>query len=138
VNVPPGQGEINGAPLGKSADISVLLVEDHEPTRAVLTRLLVRRNYRVKAAGSATEARSLAASESFQLLISDVGLPDGNGFELMREFGTRYNMRGIALTGYGTENDLEKSQAAGFAVHLIKPVHIQALEAALAKVLTAS
>jgi signal transduction histidine kinase len=110
----------------------ILLVEDHDPTRLALSRLLARRNYEVFAAASVAEARALAAANKFDLLISDIGLPDGSGYTLMTEFRELYHLKGIALTGYGMENDIANSRAAGFSAHLTKPVHVQALENALA------
>jgi CheY-like chemotaxis protein len=112
----------------------ILLVEDHETTRTVLSQLLVRRNYTVVAADCVANARRLARQEKFDLLISDIGLPDGNGNDLMKEFRDNYGLRGIALTGYGMDEDVARGQAAGFITHLIKPVGIQSLEHALAQV----
>lgn len=111
--------------------IRILLVEDHEPTRTTLASLLARRNYDVVAAGTVQEARSLARERSFDLLITDIGLPDGNGYDLMNELGKANPLRGIALTGYGMEHDVARSENAGFDAHLTKPVRIQSLEAAL-------
>jgi PAS domain S-box-containing protein len=111
--------------------IRILLVEDHEPTRTTLTGLLLRRRYQVAAAATAAEARALAGSRSFDLLITDIGLPDGNGYDLMNELGQKNHLRGIALTGYGMEHDVARSETAGFDAHLTKPVRIQSLEAAL-------
>jgi CheY-like chemotaxis protein len=110
----------------------VLLVEDHAPTRAAMERLLRRRRYRVLLAVSVAEARRAAAREKIDLVISDIGLPDGSGYALMAELQERHQIPGIALSGYGMEDDIAQSQAAGFAVHLIKPVGIQALDKALA------
>jgi signal transduction histidine kinase len=110
----------------------ILLVEDHDPTRLALSQLLARRHYEVITAASVSQARELAAKNKFDLLISDIGLPDGNGYTLMTEFRELYQLKGIALTGYGMENDIANSRAAGFSAHLTKPVHVQALENALA------
>jgi CheY-like chemotaxis protein len=109
----------------------VLLVEDHEITRNVLTQLLGRRNYKVIAVDSLAAAREAASQNKFDLLISDIGLPDGNGNDLMSELRQKYGITGIALTGYGMEADLARGKAAGFVTHLIKPVRIDALESAL-------
>jgi signal transduction histidine kinase len=124
------------APSGKSAPGSgrILLVEDHEPTRTTLTRLLQRRRYDVATAASLAEARSFAAEREFDFLISDIGLPDGTGFDLMRELHAQRDIRGIALTGYGTEKDIDRSRQAGFAVHLTKPISAQSLDKALAEI----
>ncbi len=112
----------------------VLLVEDHEPTRLALERLLLRRRYDVSMASSLAEARSFASGGDFDFLISDIGLPDGNGFDLMRELHERCGIRGIALTGYGSDKDIDRSREAGFAVHLTKPVSAQSLDKALAEI----
>jgi PAS domain S-box-containing protein len=109
----------------------ILLVEDHSPTRHALEQLLVRRKYSVRAASTAGEARALARQEVFDLVISDIGLPDGTGYDLMKELKARYGIPGISLTGYGMEEDVLKSRAAGFVQHLTKPVRMQLLEAAL-------
>lgn len=109
----------------------ILLVEDDKPTSRALMKLLVRRNYEVVSADCLAEALAAAGRETFDLLISDIGLPDGNGYELMSEVRRQYGLIGIALTGYGMEEDVNRSQAAGFAAHLTKPVSIQALDAAL-------
>jgi PAS domain S-box-containing protein len=111
--------------------IRVLLVEDHEPTRTALTQLLMRRSYKVITAGSIAEARNLAAAQSFNLVVSDIGLPDGNGYDLMAELRKNGDVKGIALTGYGMEQDVARSRDAGFVAHLTKPVSIQSLETAL-------
>lgn len=113
------------------APLRVLLVEDHEPTRAALTHLLKRRKYEVLAAASLDEARTLARGHTFDLLISDIGLPDGTGYDLMDTLASQYQMRGIALTGYGMDRDVERSRQAGFVAHLTKPVQMQALESAI-------
>lgn len=134
-----GEGEeIENRPAGSSSKaqprgkgIRILLVEDHAPTRTALTQLLMRRSYKVMTAGTVAEARTLAAAESFDLVVSDIGLPDGNGYDLMIELRKYGKFSGIALTGYGMEQDVERSHAAGFVVHLTKPVSIEALENAL-------
>ena len=119
----------------RAGTIHILLVEDHEPTRTALAHLLARRHYEVKTAASAAEARELSKQQVFQLLISDIGLPDGNGFELLMELRAgNTDLQGIALTGYGMEEDIACSRNAGFASHLIKPIRVQTLDAALATV----
>jgi PAS domain S-box-containing protein len=114
--------------------LKILLVDDHEPTRTVLAQLLTRRRYQVETAASVAEARAMAAEQMFHLLISDLGLPDGNGIDLMKELRTsNEELQGIALTGYGMEQDIARSLEAGFASHLIKPVSVESLEHALAR-----
>jgi hypothetical protein len=111
--------------------LRILLVEDHEATSRVMTRLLKSFGHDVRAAGSVAAARKAAALEDFDLLISDVGLPDGTGLELMRELRLHRPVRGIALTGYGTEEDLKLTADAGFAEHLTKPIEPGRLKEAI-------
>jgi signal transduction histidine kinase/CheY-like chemotaxis protein len=111
----------------------ILLVEDHAPTRTVLAQMLKGRGYRVLSAGSVAEARDCAAREpGIDVLISDIGLPDGNGYDLMAELSAARPLKGIALTGYGMDHDLADSERAGFTTHLTKPVRIQMIAEALA------
>lgn len=112
----------------------ILLVEDHDATRTVLAQLLTWRKYHVVAAATIAKARTVAQSQKFDLLISDIGLPDGSGNDLMKELFENYGLRGIALTGYGMEEDIARGKAAGFITHLIKPVRIESLEHALTMV----
>jgi CheY-like chemotaxis protein len=134
----PAEGTVkNLSPRQKNKIVGarILLVEDHEPTRNALTVLLIRRNYKIFAAASLAEARKIAGREKIDFVISDIGLPDGSGNELMTELGEQYSLKGIALTGYGMEQDVERSVAAGFVTHLTKPIHVQSLEKALASAL---
>jgi CheY-like chemotaxis protein len=112
----------------------VLVVEDHLPSRLALTRLLTNRKLEVTEAATAAEALELARAQSFDLVISDIGLPDLSGYDLMNTLRTKYGMRGIALSGYGTKEDIARSRQAGFVSHLTKPVQIQALDSALQQI----
>ena len=117
---------------------SILLVEDHEDTADAMATLLRARGYQVTVAHTLAEARraAAAAASSIDLVVSDLGLPDGTGHELMRELVAVYGLRGIALSGYGMEEDLRKSREAGFEKHLTKPVSPQTLEAAIQQVVS--
>jgi len=95
-------------------DLRLLLVEDHDDTRKVLARLLNRRGYKVEAARNAQEARSLSSERTFDLIISDIALPDASGCDLLKELGTKHKLRGIAMSGFGSDTDLAQSRAAGF------------------------
>ena len=114
----------------------LLLVEDHEATLAVLARLLTRAGYTVTTATSVAEARSVAEGASFDLVISDIGLPDGTGIELMEALHREHGLRGIALTGYGMEDDLRRSREVGFVEHLVKPVDFAQLRRAISRLVT--
>jgi signal transduction histidine kinase len=123
-----------GAGAARLSGLRILLVEDHEDTADAMAALLEARGYRVTVARTLAEARAAAAAAELDLLVSDLGLPDGSGHELMRELSARYGLRGIALSGYGMQEDLRKSRQAGFERHLTKPVSPQALEAAIRQV----
>jgi PAS domain S-box-containing protein len=102
--------------------LRVLLVEDNDDSRELLAELLSVLDYDVKTASSVAAALQLAASERFDVVISDLGLPDGTGWELMQQLRDRHAMKGIALSGYGMEGDQQRSREAGFSDHVIKPV----------------
>ena len=122
-------------PAADGGGRSVLLVDDHLDTCLGMSRLLKRRGYKVAVAHSVTEALATADGATFDLLISDIGLPDGTGFDLMSTLRERGGPPGIALSGYGMENDIDKSREAGFSEHLIKPVTIDRLDDAIRKLL---
>ncbi|HSU67420.1 MAG TPA: ATP-binding protein [Tepidisphaeraceae bacterium] len=110
-----------------SPGIHILLVEDHEDTAKIMARLLAGKGYQVTTAASAAEALKHAETQRFDLLVSDLGLPDRSGFELMEELRRQRPIPGIALSGFGMDEDVERSKAAGFAQHLTKPVNFQSL-----------
>ncbi len=117
----------------READLHILLVEDHADTAAAMAELLREMGHRVTVAHSV--AAGLAAAERsggrIDLVLSDLGLPDGTGLDLMAELHDRYGVKGIALSGYGMEEDVRRSLEAGFERHLTKPVNLQALQSAI-------
>ena len=112
-------------------------MEDHEDTAEAMADLLRMIGHEVAVARSVTTALALAATfpnGGVDLVLSDLGLPDGSGHDLMRELVRLYGWKGIALSGYGMEEDIRRSQEAGFARHLTKPVNLEALRAAIGQV----
>lgn len=107
---------------------NILLVEDHADTVRIMARLLRSFGYTVRTAGSVREAIEAAEHETFHLLISDIGLPDGSGIDIMSRLKARYGTVGIALSGFGNDDDLRNSETAGFSAHLVKPVDLRKLE----------
>ena len=116
-----------------SASVRILFVEDHEDTARVLRRILEHNGFSVAHANSLAAARELAGSQKFDVMISDLGLPDGNGLDLMRELHSAFGLVGIALSGFGSDEDRAASFAAGFSEHLTKPVDWPHLRGALDK-----
>jgi PAS domain S-box-containing protein len=132
---PAKPAEVNAA---GEPSLHILLIEDHLDTALAMTELLISMGHRVTAASgvraglaAAAAAQGAANGGHIDLVVSDLGLPDGHGHDLMRELKSRYGLAGIALSGYGMEEDVEQSRAAGFDLHLTKPVGIQVLESAI-------
>ena len=123
------------SPVPESRPLRILLVDDHPDTCVALERLLVRRGHLVAAAHNVRSAMETAARNSFDLLISDIALPDGTGTELMTYLHAISRIPGIAISGFGMNGDIEKSIDAGFAEHLVKPVKMENLEAAIDRVM---
>lgn len=114
--------------------LRLLIAEDHDSARMTMTKLLERDGHSVFAAASIAEALSQANQNECDILISDLGLPDGSGLDLMRTIKGRHGWPGIALSGYGTEQDVRASKDAGFSMHLVKPVGVAELRSAIAQV----
>jgi CheY-like chemotaxis protein len=113
----------------------LLVVDDHQDTCIGMKMLLERRGYRITLAHTADQALEKAQAEKFDLLISDIGLPDRSGYELMEELRANNSLPGIALSGFGTENDITKARAAGFSQHLTKPINFDRLDEAIRSLL---
>lgn len=125
------------APNGDFAitrSLRLLLVDDHADTRHILSRLLGKCGHEVSTADTGQNALKLMETEQFDALISDIGLPDTSGYELVREAKRRQPVQGIALSGFGMEEDVRRSLEAGFDYHLTKPVEFQDLKSLLQKV----
>jgi CheY-like chemotaxis protein len=112
----------------------ILLVEDHPDTLKTMARLLKTCKYDVQTAGSVAEAISQLQSGQFDLLISDLGLPDGSGYDVMRYVRDHHPMRAIALSGFGMPEDIKKSLEAGFLEHITKPINFERLQKAINEV----
>ncbi|HEY8746734.1 MAG TPA: PAS domain-containing protein [Tepidisphaeraceae bacterium] len=124
----PSQPSPDTMPLSApTRPMSVLLVEDHEPTARVLAKLLRNLGHDVKTVYSVASALGATNVQRFDLLLSDIGLPDGSGLDLMRQLRDQYAGKAIALTGFGMEEDIRSTRAAGFAAHVTKPVDFQRL-----------
>ena len=116
-----------------SRSLRILLVDDHSDTCTALERLLIRRGHLVAATHNVRSAMEAVVRNHFDLLISDVALPDGTGLDLMKQVRAIRPLPGIAISGFGANGDIEKSLQAGFADHLIKPIKLETLEAAIGR-----
>lgn len=114
-----------------ASHVQILFVEDHKDTARVLGRILKSAGFEVSHADTLARARELAARRRFDLVISDLGLPDGSGLDLMRGLRETQGLNGIALSGFGTDDDVAASYAAGFAEHVTKPVDWERLRNAI-------
>jgi PAS domain S-box-containing protein len=129
------EDETDGTP---KAPLRVLLVEDHVETALLLKAILENSGHRVAVAGDVMSAIGHAESMPFDIIVSDIGLPDGTGYDLMRRIHQRYRIPGVALSGYGMDDDLQQSREAGFADHIIKPVDVHQLESVMYRVARAA
>ena len=114
---------------------TILLVDDSDETLQPLARLLAMNGFDVRLAHTAAEALGQAAAVPADLMISDLGLPDRSGLDLMREARSRFGLRGIALTGYTDDDDVRACRQAGFARHIAKPVRFEDLLSAIDELL---
>ena len=133
VELPATDGVIGEQkPAHKTRPLRILVVEDNHDTAAMMERLLREFGHEASTAGSIKEAIEAAKRGPFDLLISDIGLPDGSGWELMRRLREQHReVKGIALSGFGSEEDARQSREAGFIEHMTKPISIHKLEQVL-------
>lgn len=107
---------------GDGGPLRILLVEDNQDTTLAMVTLLGMSGHSVDAAATVADARSMASNGHYDLLISDLGLPDGNGMDVVRAFAQHQSAPSIAMTGYGMDEDIRRCRDAGFTAHVTKPV----------------
>jgi PAS domain S-box-containing protein len=135
--VPEGAGKTNVNSRGPKLPLKalqILLVEDHQDTRRMLSRLLTHFGHKVLAAENVRRALEIISSEDLDMLLCDIGLPDGSGYEVISQAKRKQPIKAVALTGFGTEADIRRSKQAGFDFHLVKPIDLQELQTVLDKV----
>jgi len=115
------------ATLPPKKRLNILLVEDHDDSRRSMSKLLGRKHI-VRDVKNVESALAAACAEKFDLVISDLGLPDGSGLDLMRQLQQQYHLKGICLSGFGMEDELAQLAEAGFCHHLTKPTDMRKLE----------
>jgi CheY-like chemotaxis protein len=130
----PAADDAAARPIGRS--LRILLVDDNADTLNYLATILRRKGHDLRIASDMSTALRLASLAEFDLLISDIELPDGSGLELMWRLRATRAVTGIALSGFGSPEDIEQSRTAGFALHLVKPVDFRRLEQAMGDLAT--
>lgn len=129
VAAPAAAPEVTGAAAGGADErLAILLVEDHADTAEVMAQLMRGLGHEVTVASSVASALSASQGASFDLIVSDIGLPDGTGIDFIGAFRQRSQVPAVALTGFGTDEDVRRCLAAGFTSHLTKPVNFAQLE----------
>jgi CheY-like chemotaxis protein len=124
---------------GNARLLRILLVEDDEDCAEMLRLLLTSNGYEVQMAGDMTSGLETAQRNGFDLMLVDLGLPDGTGTDLMRQLRAQGRTTlGIAVTGYDQEREVQQSLEVGFAAHLIKPVSFDKLHRTILSVLGAA
>ena len=115
-------------------NLRLLVVEDHADTAQTLVRILRSAGFSVAVANNVQSALKIAGSQPFDVLLSDIGLPDGTGYDLLRGVKKLGPVQAIAMSGFGMDEDLRKSREAGFSEHLVKPVHVPELMEAIRRI----
>jgi CheY-like chemotaxis protein len=122
------------APKRSAKPLRILLVEDHLDTRRTLSRLLTHFGHEVFAARNKESALKILGSGKIDVLLCEVGLPDGSGYDVVSQAKRKRQIKAIAITGFGTEEDVRRSKEAGFDSHLVKPVDLHELQTVLDQV----
>ena len=118
-------------PAGTVHPLRIFIVENHTDTLKWISRYLESMGHQVLSARTMTEALAALPAADCEVLISDIGLPDGDGWELLRNARLPLSVYAIAMSGFGMNADRAKSKAAGFRHHLLKPFVPRELDDAL-------
>ncbi|HEU0276047.1 MAG TPA: ATP-binding protein [Candidatus Udaeobacter sp.] len=135
--IPDEDGEAlteTASPKRAPKQLRILLVEDHRDTRHTLSRLLTHFGHQTSVADSTRRAVEMMASKQFDLVLCDIGLPDGSGYDVIAKAKARGPIKAVAITGFGTDEDIRRSKEAGFDFHLVKPLDFQELRTVLEQV----
>lgn len=126
-----GNGLNNRVGGKTSKPLRILLVEDHQDTRRTLSRLLTHLGHNVVTADNVEAAIETMGANNIDVVLCDIGLPDGSGYEVAAQARINGGIKAIALTGFGTEQDVQRSKEAGFDFHMVKPINFQELQSVL-------
>ena len=117
---------------GKS--LRILVVEDHSETLDALSRLLSHFGHEISVADGAQVALNMIDSKEFDVVLCDIALPDGNGYDVIAEAKRKRSVKAVALSGFAATEDIERGREAGFDFHLAKPVDFHELRAVLGQI----
>jgi CheY-like chemotaxis protein len=117
---------------GKS--LRILVVEDHSETLQALSRLLSHFGHEVSVAEGAQNAMSMIDSKAFDVVLCDIALPDGSGYDLIAEAKRKRPVKAVAITGFAGTEDIQRGREAGFDFHLAKPVDFHELRSVLGQI----
>lgn len=110
------------------------MVEDHDDTRSTLSRLLTHFGHQISVAASKRVALEMIAAKNFDVVLSDIALPDGDGYDVISHAKQKQPVKGVALTGFDRDEDIRRGKQAGFDFHLSKPVDFHELRTVLGQV----
>jgi PAS domain S-box-containing protein len=114
--------------------LRILLVEDHRDTRHALSRLLTHFGHQTSVANNIQSALDMIATHRFDVVLCDIGLPDGTGYDIVSQARQKGPIKAVAITGFGADEDIRRSKKAGFDFHLIKPIDVDELQGVLSQV----
>jgi CheY-like chemotaxis protein/nitrogen-specific signal transduction histidine kinase len=121
-------------PRKPAKSLRILLVEDHSDTRQTLSRLLTHFGHQISVADNTQSALEIMGSQEFDVVLSDIGLPDGSGYDVVSQAKLKHPVKAVAITGFGTDEDIRRGKEAGFDFHLIKPIDFHELRNVLDQV----
>jgi CheY-like chemotaxis protein len=121
-------------PQKAGRSLRILVVEDHDDTLQTLSRLLAHFGHEISMADSTQSALAIVDSQELDVILSDIGLPDGSGYEVISHAKRKQSVKGVALTGFDKQEDIERSKQAGFDFHLTKPVDFAELRTVLSQI----
>ena len=114
--------------------LRILVVEDHSDTLQALSRLLSHFGHEISVANGAKNALKIIDSKEFDVILCDIALPDGNGYDVIAEAKRKRPVKGVALSGFAATEDIERGREAGFDFHLAKPVDFHELRTVLGQI----
>jgi hypothetical protein len=114
--------------------LRILVVEDHSDTLQALSKLLSHFGHEISLADGAQNARTLMNTKQFDVVLCDIALPDGSGYDLIAEAKQKQAIKAVALSGFAATEDIERGRQAGFDFHLGKPVDFHELRTVLGQI----